>query len=153
MRNELHWNAPEYIHREKGTDWYIALWVIIVAGAIASLLTSNSVFAAFLVICGLTFTALANRQPAVVEHEITNHHIRHGGSKIPYSAISGFWMFEKRGILYIRLSFKRGSHIKTLIVNPEEVEPNDVYDALVDRIEEREIELPFIERIVDIAGL
>lgn len=154
MKNEtLKWQAPEYIFRQKGADWFWALWLIVVAGSIASILLKNTVFASFLVLAGITFSVLGHRKPHTVDYEIGPKGIRINSSVLPYSIIKAFWMVEKHGVVFFRITFKESSRIQTILINTEEVNPDDVYDMLMDKLEEHEIHLPVFERIADIVGV
>lgn len=153
MKKTLEWEAPEYLYREKSTDWYIALWFVVIAGAIASVLTKNPIFAVFLFIAGVTFTALGTRRPEIVSHEVTEKYIRYGRYRVPYSAFDSFLMFEHKNHTFLRLAFFESTRVKTLIIDTAQIDPHELYDLLSERLEEKDIDLPLIEKIVDILGL
>ena len=64
--NKITWSAFEYEHKEKNNDWFWALGIIIVAGALTSLIYGNYFFAMLLIIGGVLMGYFAKKTPRII---------------------------------------------------------------------------------------
>ena len=71
MENQqIVWEAPEYIFREKTREWYYALGIIATALLVVAILTSNLLFGIIIVLSVFTSVMFAQRPPNVIRYEI-----------------------------------------------------------------------------------
>jgi hypothetical protein len=92
----LEWEAPNFNHREKTTDWYWSLGLLglIIIGF--SLWLKNYLFS-FLILIG-TFTLLLNggRRPELIKHGFNQQGIVVGEHLYPWPTLESYWI-ETRG--------------------------------------------------------
>ncbi|MEX2029201.1 MAG: hypothetical protein WD963_01835, partial [Candidatus Paceibacterota bacterium] len=89
---KLEWSALEYEVKERSVDWFWALGVIIVAGALASIIFSNYFFAALLVLAGILLGHFAVRKPDLVFYELNQKGLEIRRRLYPYENIKAFWV-------------------------------------------------------------
>ena len=65
---KLAWSALEYADWERRLDWFWALGVIIVTGALAWIIFGDYFFAALLVIAGSLLAFFAFKNPDIITH-------------------------------------------------------------------------------------
>ena len=93
-QEKITWSAPEYIFREKTADWYWALGIMAVAGAITSYILGNILFSILIILGAFTVATYGARRPHTVEFEIDRRGIRSGVTLYPHSSLSSFWVVE-----------------------------------------------------------
>ena len=89
---KLNWSALEYEEKERSTDWFWALGVIVVAGAITAIIFNNYFFALFLIISGLLLGLFAIKKPEMVDYELNLKGFQIKNRLFPYEKIQGFWV-------------------------------------------------------------
>ena len=89
---KLTWSALEYEDKERSRDWFWALGVIVVTGALASIIFENYFFAALLIIGGILLGFFAIKKPEVVEYELNPDGLHTHNRLYPYKSIKAFWV-------------------------------------------------------------
>jgi len=93
MENEkLNWSALEYEEKERHVDWFWALGVIVIAGAITSIIFANYFFAIFLIIGGVLLGFFAVKKPDIVFYELNEKGLKIRNRIYPYENIKAFWV-------------------------------------------------------------
>jgi hypothetical protein len=87
---KLEWSAPEYEDKERGSDWFWALGIIVVAGSAASIIYSNYFFAVILILGGILLRFFAIKKPAIVHYELGEKGLKIGENLYPYENIKSF---------------------------------------------------------------
>jgi hypothetical protein len=90
--NKLQWVALEYEEKERTPDWYWALGVIIIAGAIASIIFDNYFFAVLLLVSGGLMTLFTIKKPEMVPYEINKKGIKIKNRIYLFEKIKSFWV-------------------------------------------------------------
>jgi hypothetical protein len=90
--DKLEWSALEYEEKERGNDWFWALGVIVVAGAIASILFKNYFFAILLIISGILLGYFAIKRPEMINYELNQKGFKIKNRLLPYDTIKSFWV-------------------------------------------------------------
>ena len=88
------WEAPEYIYKEKGVDWFWAVGIIVVSLAIASFVYNNVLFAILIIIGGFTLIMYAVKKPQQVRFTINERGVGINTTLYPYSALESFGIEE-----------------------------------------------------------
>jgi len=91
---KLIWSALEYEEKERSTDWFWALGVIVVAGSIASIIYANYFFAMLLIIGGILLGFFAIKKPETVPYELNEKGFKIKTRLFPYDAIKSFYVQE-----------------------------------------------------------
>ncbi|OGI64174.1 hypothetical protein A2914_00500 [Candidatus Nomurabacteria bacterium RIFCSPLOWO2_01_FULL_41_21] len=90
--NKITWSAFEYEHKEKNNDWFWALGIIIVAGALTSLIYGNYFFAMLLIIGGVLMGYFAKKAPGITDYELNEKGFKIKNRLFPYESIKSFWV-------------------------------------------------------------
>jgi hypothetical protein len=92
QEKNLSWTALEYEEKERSTDWFWALGVIVVAGAITSVIYNNYFFAILLVLGGILLAIFAKKKPSMITYELNDKGVKIGESLYPYKNIKSFYV-------------------------------------------------------------
>ena len=86
----IEWQAPEYTHKERSTDWfwYVGLGVLVLS--IAAIWFHNYVFAIFILISGVSLIMFNIRHPQIMTFAIDNDGLMVGKDIHPWNKIKGF---------------------------------------------------------------
>ena len=142
------WSALEYPVREKTTDWYWALGIMAVAGAVASYILANILFSILIILGAFTVAAYGARHPHEVLFEIDRRGIRSGTTLYPHSSLTSFWVIE--GIEESKILLQSSKVFMPYIIIPlGEENPEMVREVLLNYIKEEEHVEPFAQRIMD----
>ncbi|HEU0086003.1 MAG TPA: hypothetical protein VFQ59_03565 [Candidatus Paceibacterota bacterium] len=90
--NKLEWVALEYEEKDRSPDWFWALGVIVVAGAIASIIFKNYFFAIFLLVSGGLMILFALKKPDLVTYELNRKGLKIRNRLYPFENIRSFWV-------------------------------------------------------------
>jgi hypothetical protein len=98
----LQWSAPEYEEKERGSDWFWALGIIVVCGSIAAIIYSNYFFAVILILGGILLRFFALKKPDMVPYELNQKGLKMQNQLYPYESIKSFYLqTEKKPTLFI----------------------------------------------------
>lgn len=146
--DHITWNALEYPVREKTTDWYWALGIMAIAGAVASYILGNILFSILILLGAFTVAAYGARRPHMVEFEIDRRGVRSGATLYPHSSLASFWIIE--GEEESKILLQSGKVLMPYIVIPlGEENPEMVREILLNYLKEEEHVEPFAQRIMD----
>jgi hypothetical protein len=68
--DKLSWTLLEYEEKEKNTDWFWALGIIIIAGSVTAFIYNNYFFSILLIIGGILVGFFAKKKPDMVNYEL-----------------------------------------------------------------------------------
>jgi hypothetical protein len=89
MKN-FSWQTPEYVHKEKTTDWYWTVGIISAALVVTCMIFGNFLFAIVLAIGAFCLVLFAARKPRMVDVHIDDKGIVIEKTLYPYSSLSTF---------------------------------------------------------------
>ena len=89
---KLEWSAFEYEDKERSTDWFWALGVIVVASAASSIIYNNYFFAVLIVLGGVLLGFFAVKKPDIVLYELNTKGLKIMNRLYPYENIKSFWV-------------------------------------------------------------
>lgn len=148
---KIQWQAPEYEERERGSDWFWALGIIIAAISLASLIYGNYFFAALIILGGGLLGYFAKRAPEMVSYEINTKGVQMNTRLYPHENISAFWV-ETRGnnLLFI----KTDRYFMPTVSMPIPLEQAEYIRAVFLELgtPEEEMQVHTSERIMDALG-
>lgn len=158
MPYSIYWEAPEYYHEPKDSDWF---WIVgIIAGAIIllSFIYGNILLAILILVGTVSIFLHANKEPLIREVEISEKGIRIDRTFYPYLTLDSFWIevheHEDVDDFYIaRLLVKSKKTLMPLIVIPIEY-PNldEIREFLSIFIEEEEHHEPLAHKVAEYFG-
>jgi hypothetical protein len=134
----LEWQGREYDHDPKSADWYWALGIIAVAGAIASLLFSNILLAVLILIAAVAIALHAAKEPPLHTFRLVDTGLMIGDDMHPYERMHSFTVLEDiEGELPPVLSIKTESwHSPHLVIPLEGVDADLIYAHFLRNVEE-----------------
>ncbi|HET8574656.1 MAG TPA: hypothetical protein VFM02_00595 [Candidatus Paceibacterota bacterium] len=145
------WRAPEYIYREKSTDWYWILGIITIAFAILAIVLNNLLFGIFILIAGFTAAMYGSRKPDILHFHADERGIQMESKLYPYQTLDFFWIDETgEEVILIIESKKRTSPY--IIFPVAGIDPDKLRNYLNQFIPEEYIERPWTEQILDRIG-
>ena len=149
------WDAEGYVFEEKSADWYWALGIIALAGAIASALFGNIILA-LLVLAGAGALALSTlKRPSVHRFRITDEGVMIDDAVYAYDSIHSFSVLEyidpaRPPALSLKTHKLLAPHLLIPIVGPD---PMEIYEFLDAHLEDGRHEESFTDRIIDLLRL
>ncbi len=147
----LTWSALEYEHRDRSNDWFWAVGIIALGGAILAIIFGNLLFGILIIVGALTLILYALRHPRHVSFEINARGIVLDGALFPYQTLESFWIHEHR--VPNKLIVKSQKVFMPFITIPlEGVTAADVRDLLNDYIPEEEVHESLSERVMEMLG-
>lgn len=147
-KERITWSALEYPIRKKTADWYWALGIMAIAGAVASYILGNILFSILILLGAFTVAIYGARHPHVVEFEIDRGGIRSGTTLYPYSSLASFWIIEGRDESKILIQSSK-AFMPYIIIPLGEENPEVVREVLLNYLMEEEHVEPFAQRIMD----
>ena len=152
-RAPIVWRAHEYVHTEKNSDWYWALGLIAVAGALFALMSGNVLFAVLILIASFVLALFATIKPKHIEFAVTQRGIRIDNELLPYNSLESFAVDEISPNHIPKLIIESKKLFSPHIVIPiEEVSPDDVHDFLMNYLPEDDHMEPVTHRLMEWLG-
>jgi hypothetical protein len=147
----IEWEAHEYEHKERTSDWYWAVGIVAVSGAIASIIFGNIIFGILLLISVFSLTLYINRPPEVTHVLVNEVGVLRGSTFYPYSTLHSFYIDEDHPHRKILIRSKK--MLMPLIVVPlGEMNADRVHHNLSGKLPEEYLSLPFVEKILEYFG-
>lgn len=148
----ISWKTEEYTHREKGSDWYWALGVIALCGAVIAVIFNNLFFALFIVTAGVLLGIYANRKPDVIDVAIYEKGISVRDYFYPYEKLKGFSIDIHPLQTFLLFDSERMVLPIISVPVPNNVELEEIEVFLKEKLPETEIQEPASHKIMDYLG-
>jgi len=153
MQEDIKWEALEYEHRHRSPDWYWALGIIALSGAVAAIIFGNILFGILILIASFTMALFAARPPKMVSFEIGLRGVRIGKTFYPYTTLHSFYVETGHEghtpAIYLRSKKPLSPHI-VLPLPPGD--PHLVRDFLLVHLHEEEHHDSFAEHFLAFFG-
>ena len=131
------WEAPEYIYRPKGPEWYTIAGILTISIAVGAFVLSNVLFGILVLIGGFTIALMGARKPEVLRYEINKQGIMAGQQLYMHRDLKSFWILdydhEPRLLLASTKVF-----MPQIIIPIGEADPEVVRDVLLAYLAEEE---------------
>lgn len=95
-RNPIHWQTHEYEHFERSPDWFWAVGIITIAGAVTAIIFNNVLFAIVIILGGFTLSMFAARPPKTMDIVVDEEGVRIDKLFYPYRLLESFWIEDDR---------------------------------------------------------
>ena len=148
----ISWKIEEYIHREKGPDWYWALGVIALAGATIAVIYHDVFFAVFIILGALILGFYANRVPEILDVAISDEGITVRKYFYPFEKIKGFAVDEHELGNFLLIESERMLTPVISIPIPEGLNAGSLRQLLSTKIAEKPLKEPPSHRLMDELG-
>jgi hypothetical protein len=137
-RDTLTWDAPEYYHVDKSSDWYWAVGIITVTVVILCFVFGNVLFALFVLLAAFVGTYYAGREPRLVHVEIKPRGIQVDDTLYRYDLLDSFWVDVDENPDKIILKSKKMFMPFIAVPINEHIDPHEVRSALLRHMKEVE---------------
>ncbi len=144
---KIEWQAPEYIHTEKTTDWYWIVGIIAISIAIISFILNDIIFGLLILVSTFTLSLFASRPPKTVKHELNNTGVEKGQTVYPYTEIKSFWV--ETTDRYPRILFKVDHHFSPyfyFLIHPDDAD--EIRDFLSNHLTEEKMTESIFEKLL-----
>jgi hypothetical protein len=148
------WDALEYEHQEKSTDWYWALGIAIVVGTILCIISHNYLLAVLLVFGGFMIGYYADDKARHVHIELSDRGVKIDNDLYIYESMGHFWMYtDHKNRNRITIITGRKIMPQTTLTLPETIPATEIRDYLLQFLEEKEIKPSIIDLLSESIGL
>ena len=97
----LNWSTMEYEYKERSTDWYWALGIIILAGSITSIILHNYFFAILLILGGGCIIMFSIKKPEMVIYELNEKGLKINNQLYEFIKIKSFFVrMDEKPVLF-----------------------------------------------------
>jgi hypothetical protein len=150
----LSWKAPTHEYTERSPDWFWAVGLIGVAGAVISVLFGNYLLALIIGLAAVCMAILALRPPRLCEITLTSQGIRVDHAFYPQRSLKSFWIDEVSRPVP-QLIVATDSWLNPVLVLPleEHVAPETVRTEMLKLLPEREQYESMFSHLADLMGL
>lgn len=156
-KDKLIWSALEYEEKDRSSDWFWALGIIVVTSSIASIIFGNYFFAALLILSGILLGFFAVKKPDLVTYELNMNGLKIHNRLYPYENIKSFWVqvdlsgqTDTKPLLFIH---SERAFMPVLSIPIDETVAEDVHAILTSQnIAEVEMREHPSERIMEVLG-
>jgi hypothetical protein len=148
----IDWVAPAHYFIEKKADWYWALGILTVAGAITAVYLGNILFGLLILLSGLIMSLMANREPETIPFAVTTRGVQVDEVLYPYSTLESFYIETNnpQGPLLLLKSERTFMH---LIVLPIPIDYIDEIESIIEqRLPQEHLEEPLGNKILELLG-
>jgi hypothetical protein len=148
----ISWEAPEFSHREKSSDWYFAVGLLVAAAIIAALLLGNILFAFLVFVSGVVFAVAAAKRPRIIPFAVTIHGVRVGSQLFTMTQLQSFRVDteDPRGpqlLLMVRTKFMP---LMVIPIPPDYID--EVQEILQSRLPEEPLQESLSVRLLEYFG-
>lgn len=148
----IEWDAHEYEHKERSSDWFWAVGILSVAIAVAAVIFGNVIFGIFILTAVFSLALFINREPDTVHVIVDEKGVAKDKIRYPYSTLQSFWIDIEHSHPKILLSSEK--LLMPLIIVPlsEEVDLENLHQKLASNLKEKPHSLPFVEKAIEYLG-
>ncbi len=133
----FYWIMPEFHRHERGTAWYAIFLVVGAALILWAILTSNYIFALFLVLLGTYMIMQHFRDPENVPVVILETGVAIGDHYHTWDDLDDFSIiYDPPEVTKLYIDFVKTSHPVVSIDIPDEVDPNELREILSEFVDE-----------------
>ncbi len=151
--NTLSWRAPEYEQRTRTREWFLTLWIIALATAVASSILKNFTFGILIVLAAGVLTLIAKRPPRILDISLDHEALRFGPNRYYFDQIDAFTVEdfgENQGRILIKL---KHSFMPLITIPIVEIKPETVDTTLALFVSRKKLEESLLEKIVHHFGI
>jgi hypothetical protein len=151
MEALLSWQCYEHAHTERGSDWYWALGIIAVSGALTSILFSNILFALIIILAACILGLIASQPPELTTIGIYERGLRVGDMLHRWEDVISFWVEEEHEEPRLLVDTTKVLS-PNLIIPLTDVNPEDVRTLMQQFAEEKFLQEPLSHKLIELLG-
>jgi hypothetical protein len=151
---QFEWDALEYEHQEKTTDWYWALGIIVVIGCVLCIISKNYLFAVLIAFGGGMIGYYGNEKPRPVHVEISERGVKIDYDLYPYESMGNFWMYtDHKNRDRLILITGRKIMPQVIVTLPDSISHTEIRTYLLRFLQEKEIKPSVLDLLAESVGL
>ncbi|MEI6480473.1 MAG: hypothetical protein WCO12_03060 [bacterium] len=149
--NPIAWQTYEFEHNEKTPDWFWIVGIIGVSLAVIAVIFSNLLFAGLILASTFAIITLGNKEPHLLDCEITEKGIRVQKTFYPFIHLESFNVVESPST---KIIIKSSKIFMTLITIPlGTVRPDEVLPILSEKLyHDEHLNEPFAHVLIEHLG-
>jgi hypothetical protein len=147
----FNWQAPEYNHYQRSTDWFWAVGIITICISILAFVFHNGLFGILILLSAGILISYAVRKPSVIDYEINQRGIVINKDLHPYLTIDSFWIETREGNPKIILKTKK-SVMPYIIIPIHDNDVDEMSAVLHNFLEEKEMHEPTSHKVMEYLG-
>ena len=149
---KLEWDAHVYEHKERSSDWFWAVGIIVASLAIVSIILGNIIFGILIIIAAFSLSLFINRPPETIHVVIDENGVTRSNVRYPYDTLHSFWIDEDHP--HKKIIIRSNKLFMPLIIVPlgDSADTEKIKQILDERLEEQFYALPFVERVLEYLG-
>ncbi len=152
MENKISWQAPEHKNKERTTDWYWAVGIISLSVAVIAIILGDGFFAILVLLGILMLVSFTMKPPRILTISIDQRGLIIEKEMYPYATLESFWV-DIKNEENPKIIFKSKKAIMPLIIVPlEDYHHLEARDFLLQFLEEKEMEEPLANKIIEKLG-
>ncbi len=148
---DITWEAPEYAHTKKDSEWYWSIGILTLAGVASAYMFGNFLLAVLVFLIGFSMALFSARKPKIISFGISRLGIRADNTLYPFQTLQSFWIVEKKheNLILLRSRKKLSMEISIPLGNTD---PEPVRMFLLDHLMEEEDVESVAQRFMDFLG-
>ncbi len=146
------WEAPEHNHIEKTSDWFWALGIIALCGAIAAFFFGNFLFAILILVGAGAMALQGAREPRVIPFMVGTRGVRTGERLFPYSSLESYKIHEETSVGPQLLLKSKRMYMPLIVMPIPEEHVHDIESLVRERLPEEELEEPLAHKLLELVG-
>jgi len=148
------WSGYEFEYREKTSDWYWAVGIIVVSIAAAAAIYGNPLFALFIFLAGGFLMFTAKKEPAFIDYELTEKGLMINTTLHDHEKFHAFWISESKyeAPKLLLQTNKLANPVLIIPIETDYVDAATVRDFLLDYVPEERIHEPLSLRFMEFLG-
>ncbi|MBI1974561.1 MAG: hypothetical protein HYS51_01780 [Candidatus Zambryskibacteria bacterium] len=149
---KMEWDAHEYEHKERSTDWYWSVGIITIAVATVSVIFGNTIFAILILVSAFSLALFINREPDTLHIVVDESGVVRDRIRYLYSTLKSFWIDTEHP--HKKIILRSEKLLMPLIIIPlnDDVDFDSLHDKLSQFLKEEFHALPFVERMLEYFG-
>ncbi len=150
---EFSWDTYEYEHREKSTDWYWALGILVVVGATIAFISKNLLFGFLILMGGFMVGLFASKKNDPLSVEVSMRGVVINGRPMNFTDIKAFWMYRNPfGIRKLVLKTNRNLAPMISLPLPDDMRAAELREFLLEHVPEQELQESFVDLLLERIG-
>jgi len=149
---KIEWEAHEYEHKERSSDWFWAVGIVSVSIAIAAIIFGNFTLGILVLIGAFSLSLFINRPPSTLYGRVDEQGVTRGKIIYPYHSLESFWIDVEHP--HKKILLRSQKLFMPLIIVPlgEDVDPDRLHRILSKFLKEEYHSLPLVESVLEYLG-
>ncbi|MFA5935144.1 MAG: hypothetical protein WC827_04655 [Candidatus Paceibacterota bacterium] len=149
---KISWKALEYKKKEKTADWYWAVIIIAISGAIIAFILHDILFAILLIIATSALLIFSTKDPQTIEVSIDKRGVVVNKDMYPFATLEAFWLDISEDDNHKVLLRSKKTFMPLIAIPLEEYHHMDIRDLLLEFLPEIEMHEPLSQKIMEKLG-